>query len=113
VARLLFDEQLAELLVELLADIFPQSLHVRHLGAAARDDHTVWELAKEHGCVLVTKDEDFHRLSVLLGAPPKVIWVRLGNCSTADIAALLREHAGVIGEFVDRDDVVLLELGTQ
>jgi predicted nuclease of predicted toxin-antitoxin system len=111
VARLLFDEQLAEVLVELVADVFPQSLHVRPLGAAARDDRGIWNLAKENGCVLVTKDEDFHRLSVLLGAPPKVIWIRLGNCSTADIAALLRRHAHVIGEFVDRDDVVLLELG--
>ena len=27
----------------------------------------------------MTKDENFHRLSVLLGPPPKVIWVRLGN----------------------------------
>lgn len=110
-ARLLFDEQLAEVLVELLADIFPQSLHVRRLGAAARGDRAVWNLAKEHGCILVTKDEDFHRLSVLLGAPPKVVWIRLGNCSTADIAVLLRERARVISEFVDRDDVVLLELG--
>jgi predicted nuclease of predicted toxin-antitoxin system len=48
---------------------------------------------------------------VLLGAPPKVVWIRLGNCSTADIAVLLRGRARVISEFVDRDDVVLLELG--
>src|SRR2546422_6085470 len=38
--------------------------------------------ARDHGLVIVTKDENFHRLSVLLGPPPKVMWVRLGNCST-------------------------------
>jgi len=33
---------------------------------------------------LVTDLAD-QQLSVLYGAPPKVIWIRLGNCSTADI----------------------------
>ena len=38
----------------------------------------------------MTKDEDFHRLSVVLGPPPKVIWVRLGNCTTFAVAELLK-----------------------
>ena len=74
--RLLFDEQLSEDLSQLLQDIFPSSLQVRQIGAGGTTDATVWQLAKEHGCLLVSKDEDFHRLSVLRGAPPKVIWVR-------------------------------------
>jgi predicted nuclease of predicted toxin-antitoxin system len=39
---------------------------------------------------LVTKDEDFHRLSVLRGAPPKVVWLRVGNCTTRDLCAARR-----------------------
>ena len=35
----------------------------------------------------MTKDENFHRLSVLLGPPPKVM---LGNCSTDDVIRLLQ-----------------------
>ncbi|MBS0169692.1 MAG: DUF5615 family PIN-like protein [Nitrospira sp.] len=31
--------------------------------------------------LLVTRDEDFLRMSLLRGAPPKVIWITLGNCS--------------------------------
>jgi predicted nuclease of predicted toxin-antitoxin system len=61
--------------------------------------------------VLVTKDEDFHRLSVMQGAPPKVVWIRLGNCSTEDIAALLRQHEQAIRSFVDDRDSGFLELG--
>ena len=84
--RLLFDEQLSEELIVLLQDVFPDSLHVRQLGAGGSADQRVWQLARERDCVLVTKDEDFHRLSVLQGAPPKVVWVRIGNCATQDVA---------------------------
>lgn len=42
---------------------------------------------------------DFHQQSFLRGHPPKVIWVRLGNCSTSDVEALLRKYAKDIEEF--------------
>ena len=109
--RLLFDEQLAEDLCQLLRDAFPESLHIRLLGRSGASDEEIWQLAEEHGCVLVTKDEDFHRLSVLRGAPPKVIWIRLGNCTTSEIAALLLQYRTNIQEFVDQEEVTFLELG--
>ena len=31
-----------------------------------------------------------HQVSFLRGPPPKVIWIRRGNCTTADIEAFLR-----------------------
>ena len=40
---------------------------------------------------MVTKDADFHHRSFLFGSPPKIIWIRLGNCSTRQIAALLAD----------------------
>ena len=109
--RLLFDEQLSEELVTALRDLFPESLHVRLLGKGGAADSVVWQLAVEHGCVLVTKDEDFHRLSVLHGAPPKVVWLRLGNCATGDIARLLRDHADDLRRFEAQPEVTFLELG--
>ena len=93
VVRFLLDEQLSERLCASLADVLPNSVHVRELGAGGAPDTTVWRLAQELGCTLVTKDEDFHRLSVLRGAPPKVVWLRIGNCTTEDVAGLLRRHA--------------------
>jgi predicted nuclease of predicted toxin-antitoxin system len=109
--HLLFDEQLSEELSNLLHDVFPDSLHVRQLGAGGWSDAKVWQLAGERGCVLITKDEDFHRLSVLRGAPPKVAWIRIGNCTTEDVAQLLRDHHADIQRFVDQDEATFLELG--
>jgi predicted nuclease of predicted toxin-antitoxin system len=109
--RLLFDEQLSEALVTLLHDLFPGSLHVRLLGASGSADTTVWHLAVEHECLLVTKDEDFHRLSVIRGAPPKVVWLRLGNSATLDVARLLRAHQDELRQFGEQDEATFLELG--
>jgi predicted nuclease of predicted toxin-antitoxin system len=109
--RLLFDEQLSDSLPALLADVFPGSLHVRALAGVGASDERVWDLAAEHGCLLVSKDEDFHRLSVLRGAPPKVVWLRLGNCTTEAAVALLRRYESALQLFADQDEATFLALG--
>lgn len=109
--RLLFDESLSERLVDSLRDLFPDSLHVRRIGAAGAGDLVIWELARERECLLVTKDEDFHRLSILRGAPPKVVWIRLGNCSTQHVAHLLREHFDSVQRFAEHREATFLALG--
>jgi predicted nuclease of predicted toxin-antitoxin system len=59
---------------------------------------------------LVSKDEDFHRMSVLFGPPPKVIWVRLGNCSTDDVIRLLRDSGDAIEAFLQHAEAGFLAL---
>ena len=108
--RLLFDEPLSEKLRDVLADIFPDSLHVRRLGHGGATDATVWELGRTHNCLVVSKDEDFNRLAVLRGAPPKFLWIRRGNCPTGEIAQLLRQHRNDIIRFNEQDEATVLEL---
>ena len=67
-------------------------MHVREVGLAAADDSTVWAYARRHGFAIVSKDGDFSSRSVLYGAPPKVIWLAVGNCSTGEIERHLRGH---------------------
>lgn len=90
--KLLFDQNLSPRLVNRLRDIFPNSNHVFPLGLDTADDTAVWEYAKLNDFVLVTKDADFGDLSVLRGFPPKVIWIRRGNCKTSDIEQILRDN---------------------
>lgn len=59
-------------------------------------DRQIRAFAGENGFVIVTKDADYGELHSLYGAPPKVIWIRRGNCSTAAIEVILREHVGDI-----------------
>jgi predicted nuclease of predicted toxin-antitoxin system len=90
--KLLFDENLSDRLVGQLAAEFPGSEHVRNVGLASAPDPAVWAHATAHGFAIVSKDTDFQQRVLLLGHPPKVVWIRLGNCSTATVAALLRNR---------------------
>jgi len=99
---LLFDQNLSPLLVNRLADLFPGALHVAQIGLDRASDLAVWEYARSHDCALVSKDADFNDLSVLRGSPPKVLWLRLGNCTTSDIEQTLRAaHSEIVAFFSD------------
>lgn len=102
--KLLLDQNLAPRLVARLADLFPASEHVRDVGLATADDLAVWEYAKANGFAIVSKDADFRQLSFLFGSPPKVVWLRVGNQSTAQIEAVVRANAAAFEAF-DADPV--------
>ena len=94
--KLLFDENLAPRLVNALADLFRDSAHVQAVGLGGATDDQVWKYARGHEFTIVSKDSDFHERSLLLGYPPKVVWIRRGNCSTDQIERLLRDCAAEI-----------------
>ncbi len=97
--RLLFDQNLSRRLPRILQELYPGSIHVRELGLQAADDSVVWDYARDHSFIIVSKDSDFQQRSLLFGAPPKFVWLRLGNCSVAESAELLRRHSVTIHTF--------------
>jgi len=97
--KLLFDANLSPKLVERLAELFPDSLHVFHTGLVRfTSDETIWEYAAAHGFTIVTADSDFLDLASSRGTPPKV--VRLENCNyrTSQVEDLLRRHGILLAE---------------
>src|SRR5436190_24306828 len=101
--KLLIDENLSPRLVRLLSDFFPDSVHVRDVGLKAADDPVVWKYAQDNSLIICSKDSDMHQRSFLLGYPPKVVWLRLGNCSTLDVEQLQRKHFAAIEAFANDD----------
>jgi predicted nuclease of predicted toxin-antitoxin system len=108
--KLLFDENLSPKLPTRLNDLFPNSLHVRDVGMKATNDPVVWNYAKDNNLMIVSKDSDMHDLSLVFGNPPKVIWLRLGNCSTIQVENLLRRDFNVIKLFHEDENLSLLAL---
>lgn len=108
--RLLLDQNLSPRLAGRLADIYPDCAHVHELGLDQASDTEIWLFAKTHGYTIVSKDADFHQRSFVLGAPPKVLWLRLGNCSVAETAELLRRRFISIQHFHDDDSASFLAL---
>jgi predicted nuclease of predicted toxin-antitoxin system len=97
--KLLFDQNLSPKLVGRLADVFPGSAHVLNLGLDCSSDDAIWEYARDQGYAIVTKDADFDDLGVVRGFPPKVVWLLIGNCTTSQVEALLRDHLSLINAF--------------
>ena len=106
--KLLLDQNLSRRLVEALADLYPGSTHVVLCDLERSDDDRVWEFAQAEGFTLVTKDTDFHQLALFRGPPPKVIWVRLGNCRTHEVERLLRDRTEDIADFENDSESALL-----
>ena len=79
--KLLFDENLLPRLPGLLAGLFPGSLDARECGLLGLPDEDVWEYACHHGFAIISKDSDFQQRSLLYGPPPKIVWLRFGNCT--------------------------------
>lgn len=109
--KLLFDENLSPGLVGSLRDIYPDSEHVSGVGLGGALDAAVWEYSKTHGFAIVSKDSDFAERSVLESGPPKVIWIRLGNCSTSEIERQLRSAHEVVVAFFGKNEETCLLLG--
>ncbi|WP_247528979.1 DUF5615 family PIN-like protein [Bradyrhizobium sp. 199] len=82
----------------------------RSHGLSEATDRVLWEFAKANDFLIVTQDVDFAGMAGLLGSPPKVIWLRSGNQSTAAIADLLRRHVQTIQAFEVDNNAACLEI---
>jgi len=108
--KLLFDQNLSHRLVTALQHEYPDSRHVRVVGLKNATDAAVWQYAAQQGFTIVTKDADFHQRSFLFGQPPKVVWIRVGNCSTAMIETLLRRRCQDLLSFSSEPESAFLAL---
>ncbi len=108
--KLLFDQNLSPRLVDRLADIYPNSNHLYNLGLDTAEDSIVWQYARDNDFIVVTKDADFSDLISVRGFPPKVIWIRLGNCKTNDVEFLIRSHVKEIEIFSNDNSLGILIL---
>jgi predicted nuclease of predicted toxin-antitoxin system len=106
--KLLFDENLSPDLVGLLRDEYPGSMHVRDVGLRGAPDRRLWSHARDNGFVILSKDDDFRQRSLLEGAPPKVVWLQVGNAGTTPIAELLREQAPRLRQFEGEEESAFL-----
>lgn len=98
--KFLIDENISWRVLRLLAGSFPESIHVDEVGLGGdTDDRRIWKYAADHGYTILTKDRDFNDLALLQPPPPKVVWLQLGNASTAEIADTVIERCADIERF--------------
>jgi predicted nuclease of predicted toxin-antitoxin system len=108
--KLLLDENLSPRLVSILAPHWPDSMHVEAAGLRRATDETIWRFARDKGFAIVSKDDDFSSLALVRGAPPKVIWLQIGNAPTSRVADILRDKAPILEGFSRDPGEALLTL---
>jgi predicted nuclease of predicted toxin-antitoxin system len=108
--KLLLDENISDRIVPQIVDLFPGSTHVKTVGLEEADDSVVWAWSKQHEFTIVSKDTDFYQRVILFGSPPKFIWLRVGNCPTRLITALLRSRYEAIRHCIESDTESLVVL---
>jgi predicted nuclease of predicted toxin-antitoxin system len=105
--KLLFDQNISFRIIGKINFEFPDSKHISDVGLAGSDDSEIWHFARKEGFAIVTFDSDFYEMALILGCPPKVIWLRTGNLTTNQVAELLLMNCNAIKDFLfcpDLDD---------
>lgn len=111
--KLLFDQNISHRIVARIKTFYEFAYSVKELELDDWKDKEIWEYAKENNYSIVTFDADFADLATLYGHPPKIIWLRMGNISTADLSLFLENKYSIIDEFIENPlnkDLSCLEL---
>ena len=108
--KLLFDQNISFRVLPLIKDIFPEANQIHQLGLKDKTDREIWEYAKENNYVIVTFDGDFYDFSLVWGHPPKIIWLRVANHVTKEVASVLRVHHETITLFGQDEELACLEI---
>lgn len=108
--NLLFDQNISFRIIKWIDDIFPGSISVKELDYDNPQDLDIWKFAKANNYTIVTFDADFIDLSNLRGYPPKIIWLRIGNTSTKNIADRIQAEQKNIEEFLNNSESAFLEI---
>lgn len=108
--KLLLDENLSRRIIPSLEDHYPGSTQVALIGLEQATDHEVWQYAKEHGFVIVTRDSDYYDLSLVRGAPPQVIWLQTGNTSKQEVIDLLIRKKATLYDLLKQQELKCVEL---
>lgn len=109
--KVLIDQNISQRILPLLAHQFDILNHVRQLGLTDADDYEIFMFARDNGYqAVITADEDFIKLINQFSQPPKIVWIRAGNCSTRVLSELLTDKVQMIREFIVGDDFDIYEI---
>ena len=111
--KFLLDENISKRIIHLIQADLKQVDHLlsNQTGLIAPiSDHAVWKFAKEQGYHILTRDEDFIKLSLLYGLPPKVICLNIGNTTNQQLAEIIIRNSEKIKQFVNQEEYGFLVL---
>jgi len=108
--KLLIDNNLSVLVKQVLEPNFPGTMHVSEIDLTEADDTAIWEIASREYQAILTKDRDFYYRVSLFGSPPKLVWIKKGNCRNRELLDLIRKKIDEISVFLKSDrDIMTIQ----
>lgn len=109
--RILIDQNISFRLIPKINHLFSEVEHVRSLGLTDAADITIFRQARllNYDGIL-TLDEDFENIIIENSPPPKILWLRVRNCSTNHLAEIIVNKTEVIHGFLKEENVDYLEI---
>ena len=110
--KVLIDQNISFRLIERVQHALPiDFIHVKSVNLADASDISIYVYAKnENFDAIMTMDNDFINIQSMLGTPPKLIWLRVGNCSTAALSLIINQKTTEIHAFLEEVDNDILEI---
>lgn len=109
--KILVDQNISFRLVQRIEHVFDEIGHVKSLGLTNAKDLQIFMTARHQGfAAVLTQDEDFYNLLLEHGTPPKIIWLRTGNCSTTFLSKVILRNAEHIQDFLEDEMQDCLEI---
>lgn len=100
--KFIVDAQLPPALARYLSSKGIDAIHVLDVDMMESPDSKIWDLALQDSLVIITKDEDFQMRASLNEVKPKIIWVRVGNCSKKSLINFFEKKWGEIIEELNK-----------
>lgn len=107
--RFLVDARLPPALARYFASLGEEAIHVLDVGLLAAKDGEIWDFALANAWIIVTKDDDFQLRASVSNPSPRIIWVRVGNCSKQRLLEIFTKHWSLIKQELARG-AALVEL---
>lgn len=109
--NVLIDQNISHRIIPYIQGMFSQVKHVRDIGMMDAFDLPLFMEARKLGFhAVITQDEDFYNILLAQGVPPKIIWLRVGNRSTAHLGGILMHNADAIYSFFEDSEQDCLEI---
>jgi predicted nuclease of predicted toxin-antitoxin system len=109
--KIVIDQNISFRIVPHINHLFTEVGHVRTLGWTDAPDIIIFRNAKQQGFdAILTLDEDFDNIILENIPPPKILWLRIRNCSTLHLAEIIENKIEIINNFLNDDELYCLEI---
>jgi predicted nuclease of predicted toxin-antitoxin system len=109
--KVLIDQNISHRILTFIQNDLYNFEHVRNVGLKDANDYEIFMYARNNNFdSILTLDEDFQFLLLTQNQPPKIIWIKVGNCPTKILAELINNNSSIISFFLTDENSDCLEI---